>query len=474
MTTFLQQLQKNTTQTTLTENGAKTYTTSNSKLLDFFALAGAMRNNIEDAEQLFEQAYYEDKKRAIKCLFYIRDIRGGIGERNLFRKLYKKFVQLDTKLANKNLQHIPEFGRWDDIFVGDLEIAAAIIKKQLQQDLLNYQNKQPISIMAKWLPSENASSDATKKLAKLLRKHLNMTSKEYRQTLSTLRSYLNILETYMSTSRWAEIDYSKIPSQALRKHLKAFNRHDQERLQQYFTNVAKGEQKINTDTLFTYEVLDIIRQGHYDEANIIWDNLPNYCEDSKGIVVADVSGSMEGRPLDVAVSLALYFAERNIGVFKNTFLTFSEKPQLVTIEGETLAQKFGNISTADWGFNTNIEAVFDTILKSAIDANSTQEDLPDIIYIISDMEFDECIQANDTIFENAKKQYFDSGYQLPHIVFWNVDARNIQLPATKFDDNVTLVSGLSHSIFQNVVAGVSPIEFVYQILDSDRYSVVGL
>ena len=176
MTTFLQQLQKNTTQTTLTENGAKTYTTSNSKLLDFFALAGAMRNNIEDAEQLFEQAYYEDKKRAIKCLFYIRDIRGGIGERNLFRKLYKKFVQLDTKLANKNLQHIPEFGRWDDIFVGDLEIAAAIIKKQLQQDLLNYQNKQPISIMAKWLPSENASSDATKKLAKLLRKHLNMTT----------------------------------------------------------------------------------------------------------------------------------------------------------------------------------------------------------------------------------------------------------------------------------------------------------
>lgn len=466
---FLDTLAQNTNQA-VTENYGAAKASTLDFALDFFAMGGAMRSRPEDFVRLFEKAYADNPQVALRTLFYIRDVRGGQGERDLFRKGLAALKKLDPEVYAKNVVFTAEYGRWDDIVAMDLtSVELEVLADQFRYDRAALFNGKSVSLLAKWLPSENASSKTTKAKALQFMKRMGMTPREYRKVLSELRSHINILEALMSAGKWEDIDFSKLPSQAMRKHSKAFRRHVETSFEAYLASVEKGEAKINTSTLYTYEIFDIL----YTDpklADVQWSNLPDWTQGNNALVVADVSGSMHGRPLSVSVSLALYFAERNTGPFKNYFMTFSERPQLVKVVGSTLQQKMNFINRSHWEMNTNLEAVFDTVLKSAVASKALSDDLPKVIYIISDMEFDRCTTASETVFEAATRKFAEVGYTLPHIVFWNVDARNDHLPATKFDNHVTLISGMSQSTFRYAVEGKSPMEFMLDTVNSERYA----
>lgn len=467
---YLDQLRQETNRNTLTENGAVTNDSSLNPVLDFFSMAGAMRSRPDDAVKLFKKAFASDPLLATKCLFYIRDVRGGQGERDIFRKCVKA---LPEEVQTKVVGYVPEYGRYDDLLSFTTPEVAKLIKAQLALDVEKMKAKQPVSLLAKWLPSENASSRETFKQAITLRKALKMKASVYRKTLSGLRNYIRILETSMSKNDWEGIDYETLPSQAHRKHVKAFNKHDGERYTKYIESVEKGEKKIKTGTLFTYEIFDMVAKGDTKTANAMWDKLPDYTRGENALVVADVSGSMSGRPMSISVSLALYFAEHNKGAFHNYFMTFSAHPQLVQVLGKNLENKLQLIENSQWDMNTDIEKAFKAILSSAVKANAPQEEMPKILYIISDMEFDACTENSElTNFENAKEMFEQAGYKLPTVVFWNVDSRQNQAPATMFDNNVTLISGSSQSTFRYAVEGKNPLQSMLDILNSERYSKI--
>lgn len=467
---FLDELQKNTNRT-YTENGAVTNQSTLNPLLDFFSLAGAMRDNIDDAVSLFEKAFYADKQGAIRTLFYLRDVRGGQGEREIFRACFNKLHSLDSELANRLLMHIPEYGRWDDIFAINTE-ASVLIRPHLKLDERNMAEGKPVSLMAKWLPSENTSSRKTSEKARALAKSLGLKPSQYRKKVVALRKYISLLEHKMSNNEWSEIDYSKLPSQAGRKHVKAFRKHDNDRYEKYLGAAEKGEAKINVSTLYTYEVFDTVSKD-VKAANAMWANLPDYTNGTDALVVADVSGSMYGRPMSVSVSLALYFAERNKGIFSNKFMTFSERPQVVDVVGRTLEQKLRMIESSNWGYNTNLEAVFRAILQAAVASGQGQDGMPRVLYIISDMEFDQAVSHPDkSVFTNAELAFKEVGLELPHVVFWNVDARQIQAPATMFDSRVTLISGLSQTTFRYAVEGKTPEQLMDEVINGERYKPI--
>lgn len=466
---FLSQLQQDANKG-YTENGAVTNISSLNPCLDFFALGAAKRNNPEEAVRLFTKAYGKDKQTALRILFYIRDVRGGQGERGIFRACFEELEAFDKPVAEKMYKFIPEYGRWDDLVLGraGFKEVSRIVKDQLEKD----KNSDAPSLLAKWLPSENATSKRSKANANNWAIALGLSKKEYRKLLSSLRKKIRLLEQDMSEQRWNQIQYDKLPSQAFRKHTGAFMKHDKERYSDFVNKVNSGEKKINTSTLTTAEVIENVGKDD-DSANALWKSLDNFVpEDLNGIVVADTSGSMWGQPLKICTSLALYFAERNKGYFANKFITFSETPRLVEVLGDTLIQKLRNIETAEWGMNTNLEKVFNLLLGSALASNDC-EHLPKVIYIISDMEFDACVEnADETIFNNAREKWARCGLELPTVVFWNVCSRGNNLPATKFDKNVSLISGSNQAAFKLVFGGKTPEETMLEVINSDRYKQI--
>lgn len=467
---YLDELQKATNRAT-TENGGVTNASTLNPCLDFFALGASKRNDIDSAVKLFSKAYASDKTTALRTLFYIRDVRGGQGERDIFRACMEELSAIDPAVADNMLEFIPEYGRWDDLLYHRAAngVAVKIVKEQLLRDA----KTDTPSLLGKWMPSENASSEVTRKAAQNWAKSLGLKPSQYRKMLSKLRAKIDVLERKMSDKKWIDIKYENVPSQAFRKHTAAFDRNDHERYQEFIGAVNKGEKKVNTSTVTTAEVIQNVKKGDNNSANAIWKSLDNFVpEDLNAIVVADVSGSMYGRPMEISTSLALYFAERNKGYFANKFITFSERPQLVEVLGETLTQKLRDIETSDWGMNTNIERTFDALLAAAVTSGDT-ENVPRVIYIISDMEFDRCATgADETAFENAKRKWNEAGLELPTVVFWNVDARSNNTPATKFDRNVTLVSGSNQSAFRFAMEGKTPEQLMHEVIDSERYAKI--
>lgn len=465
---------KNETNKTWTENDALTFKSTQSKVLDLFSMGGALRTRDPvEIEKMLSQALGEDKLMAIKCLFYLRDIRGGQGERRTFREGLKILSTYYLEETKKLISLVPEYGRWDDLFYMDKVEFDELIKEQIKKDL---ESDKP-SLLGKWLPSENSSSVKTKGLAKKVRKYLGYSSKKYRSMLTTLRNKIKIVEGTMSKNRWTDIDYSSVPSKASLKYKKAFAKHDEAGYNKYLESVEKGESKINTKTLFPYELVREARKENNKTVDLLWKNLPDYTKgDEKAIVVADVSGSMNGLPMDVSVSLAMYFAERNKGVFNNKFITFSANPELQEISGEGLNQKIRNLENAHWDMNTNIQAVFDLILKTSIENSVSQEDLPSTIYIISDMEFDNAsgshYSEDKTNFQAIKYKYANAGYKMPNLVFWNVDSRQSNVPVTQNEKGVILVSGCSPVVFKMVMQKTTPYEFMISVLNSERYKKI--
>ena len=471
-----------------TENGAMAFASTKSAVLDFFATGGALRERSDtDALAVFQRAFEENPLLATKALFYFRDVRGGQGERNTFRICLEWLANERPGIVRSNLNLISEYGRWDDLYTlvnsSLADDVFGLIKRQLMAD----KDSDKPSLLAKWLKSENTSSPKSRELARMTRKGLGLSSKQYRKMLSGLRSRINVLERRLSSNEWGAIEYDKIPSKAGLQYRNAFKRHDGERYDKFLEDVASGEKTINAGTLYPYEIVEKCGGGYYGEEapkdiktiDALWNALPNYFEGNEGVrglVCADVSGSMMGRPMDVSVSLAIYTAERNTGPFAGKYITFTGSPKLVTVKEGTIADKVQQVRRTDVGYNTNVKAVFDMILRTAQKNEFTQDELPTHLYMVSDMEFDSANSgaADERLFETIAREYKEAGYEMPFLVFWNVNSRNNQQPMTMDKRGFQLVSGCSSSIFASLLSNkaVSAYQLMLEVLTSERYEPV--
>lgn len=515
MNTFMNELE-NATNFTYTENGAVTHTTTRSALLDMFGMGAAMRSRSdEDVILMFQKAYQENPTYALKCLFYIRDILQGQGERRFFRVCMRWLASQQPESCARNLKYIPLFGRWDDLYAF---VKTPVEKKafdiMLHQLALDVESKTP-SLLAKWLKSENTSSKESRLLAKITRNYFDMNAKQYRKTLSILRKRINVLERLMSEGRWDEIEFDKIPSRAGLIYKNAFARHDLERMAsekdvQSYEDFAKDTTtKVNAKALYPYEcvaqAIKTMRCDYWsresvpmDDVNRLmvnkyWGNLTDYFNDAtfNGIAVVDTSGSMTGgwmnrkgpAPIDVAISLGLYCAEKNNGPFANRYISFSSRPQLIKTEGVDFCDKVARIYRTNLCENTNIQAVFDLFLNTIKKNGVKLSDIPKNIIIISDMEFDEAnydwrtigrhfTKDNaETLLEYIARQWAEEGYELPHLIFWNVDARQDNIPMLG-QGRISYISGFSPSIFESLMSGKSGYDLMMEKLNSERYAMI--
>lgn len=470
---------------TLTENGAVTYRTTQSDCLDLFAAIGALRRESErEIIERFARAYAEDPGLAMKILFYARDVRGGLGERRVFRTCLRWLAEYAPESVRRNIVRIAEYGRWDDLFVleGTLceSFMMCLIRRQLHADLAALEANGNVSLLGKWMPSVNASCAETVRRAKCFASRMGMTEPEYRRALVKLRERIRIIENNLREKDYT-FDYAVQPSKALFKYRAAFNRNDAERYQAYLGRVSRGEEKMHTGTLAPYEIIaPIFNNRNLSDAertslNVTWNAQEDFAGNENALAVIDGSGSMYGGtepwPAAVALSLGIYFAEHNKGEFHNHFITFSENPKLVEIKGSDIDEKVRYCASYNEVANTNIQKVFELILSAAVKNNVPQEEMPSALYIISDMEFDWCTRdASLTNFEYAKQLFEQYGYQLPRVVFWNVAARNRQQPVTQNEQGVALVSGCTPRIFDMLRSGIlNPYAFMMQVLNSERY-----
>lgn len=473
---------KNEQNRTLTENGAPALNTTSNALVDLFATSGALRNRDgNEITRMFAKAMAEDRLLATRMAFYTRDVRGGLGERRTGRLMFKYLAANYPEILNKNLEYIPEYGRWDDLvclLYDAPEQITSLIKKQLTLDIENKNKSLPVSLLAKWLPSVNASNRETVKNGKYLAKKLGMSEAEYRKTLSSLRAYLNVIETDMSAKRFSDIDYSAVPSKAMNNYRNAFRRNDAERFDEFLIKVESGEAKINASVLYPYDIVEKYLYGSQGDDMVLeqqWNALPDYLEgENKFLIMADVSGSMTGRPMATSIGLAMYFAQRNQGPFANTFMTFSAVPELVTIKGKTLYDKLNYIQNSAWGMNTDLEAAFNLVLYTAVKYNVPKDEMPTSIVVITDMEIDRCV-SNDWLFYDLMKTRFAlNGYDIPNIVFWNVNSRKNTFHASFDRKGVQLASGQSPSVFESLVKAVNltPYEYMLEVVNGERYEKI--
>ena len=479
-----------------TENGAVKHNSTANYVLDMFAVGGAYRKRSDkDIETLFGDAYREDKNLALKCLFYLRDVRGGQGERRFFRVAYKWLCRNDEGVARKNFKKIPEYGRWDDL----IDIAYAVrpafdvlfIDIIADQMDLDAHSKTP-SLLAKWMPSENASSKETKEKAKWIMSLLPAISpRDYRKRLSMIRQKINVLERLMSENRWDEIEFDKIPSVAGMKYRNAFAVKEVTAAR-YKAFMADKSTKVNAAVLNPVDIADKVINKHDRNVDMLqkyWDNLKDYYNgrEENAIAIVDTSGSMWGTPIAAAVGMGLYVATKSHGPFANCFLTFSSRPRLEKFSGNNIVDIIKNCTQADWGGSTNVEAAMDLILDTAIKGHYKQSDLPARLYIFSDMEFNGCMCGNDvrtnywgtfngdksnayfkTLFEKIENKFARAGYKMPKVTFWNLECRNEKnIPA--IGDNFNYISGFSMSQMEAVMAGKSAWDMCLEVLLSERY-----
>lgn len=459
-------------QNSLIENtkGGMYHHTSYNANLDLYA--GVSRfNREEEIIRAFSNAYNEDRVLALANILFILDIREGKGERRLFKTIFKHLSNSNADDARIILGYISTLGRYDYILEGlYTEIEGDVIdliKNTLNSDLIS---DHP-SLLAKWLPSHRTHG-VNNQTAKYLIKNLGMNEKEYRQMLGKLRSKINIVEKNLTEKNYDNIKFEEVPTKAMLKYTEAFDREINERFSEYKKSLVKGETKVNTAGLFCYEVVKKVMSLRTDEVilDAMWNSQKQIDTGDRNIlVVADTSGSMtmyDALPYSSALGLAIYTAEHNKGIFKDKFITFSSHPILQEIKGKTIAEKVFNIkSIVD---DTNIDKVFELLLKSMKDSNSTQEDLPSHIIIISDMEFDQGVYSKGgTNFDGWKKAFVKEGYALPKIVFWNVAGRTNGFPVTKHDNDVIMVSGFSTNLLESMfnIENFNPVEQMLKALE---------
>lgn len=489
--TFYNALSKNADMT-LTENGGLAYSTTGSAVYDLFALAGAMRNRAEDVIPMFRAAYKEDRDLALKCIFYLRDIRGGQGERKIFRMVMRDIAQhcSNNDEFMKIFALIPEYGRFDDLIKITYQTyffkhTVAFLTAQLLTDV---QSDHP-SLCAKWMPSENASSRETKEQANAIRKAMGISHKDYRQLLSFLRQKINIVERLMSSHNWDAIDFAKLPSKAGMRYAQCFRRRS-ELCGRYIEFINSKTTHVNAGTLYPYEIVHKALNLEEDRAVLqkYWENLPDYFngKSSNIICVVDSSGSMTSRiskessvtAWDVSASLGIYTAERLAGPFRDSFITFSSKPKFVRFEEEKdIVAKVRRTDRESLYDNTNLERVFQLLFNTANKPGVKVEDIPNMIVVISDMEIDRMTNLRDkseamTMMEQERAKWRNAHLPMPKLIYWNVMARNNIILDDAGDDGVSFVSGCSPVIFKSILTGKMGKDLMYEVLNSKRYEPI--
>lgn len=492
---------------TFTENGAVAFKSTGNPLLDFFALGGAMRGrDLGDILTLFTRAFAHDPLRALKCVFYFRDCRGGQGERDVPRAILRHLANTHPEIVAKNLHLLPEYGRWDDLLVFlDTPVekqAIGFIRDVLQKEL--EPGAKP-SLIWKWLPSVNTSSRESRAQARKIIKYLGWTERQYRKILAKKRRELDVVEVKMTAQEWDKINYPAVPAYAMKLYRNAFRLHDPDRFNQYLIDLAAGKSKINANVLYPYDIIRAVYRSSWNDPNTPlyeaqWEEIKRgFTNDDNALAVVDVSGSMlgmNGLPIFSSIALGLLLAETNRGPWRNFFITFSAHPRLQQIQGGTLRGKIYSMMK-NAGYNTNVEAVFDLLLRTAVQHKVPQEEMPRKIVIISDMEFDAarytemhgsksrrailggdyaCENTSPALFRAIRERWRQAGYEMPTLIFWNVAARNTQVPMTRDDRGVIFVSGHSPSIFKNILnpEALDGEKLMLEVLDSDRYAPVTL
>ena len=462
----------------VTENGCATGASSFSASVDLFFQIAAMRSrNDEDILSLFYAAFDENREYAVKTLFYARDVRRGQGERRIFRLIVENLAVTNPEVVRANLANIPEFGRWDDLLC---LLLTPVGKDAL--DLIASALRDGNGLAAKWMPREGSSRTY---LASMIRNHMGLNPKAYRKLLSGLTK---VVETQMCDREWMDIDYSHVPSKAMNIYKSAFARHAPTEWTEFLGNVEAGTAKVNSSVLYPHEVLSGVFDGGQsaDEKRMVqaqWDALPNYMIKNpyRILPVIDVSGSMMSggtgsvTPMDVSVALGAYIADRNNGPFKDYFITFSATPELLKLEGNGICDKTNNLRRTSWGYNTNIEAVFQLILIHAVRNRVSADDMPNQILILSDMEFDAAESGTDeTAIETLRGYYANAGYEVPKIVFWNLNAKGNNVPVRFDEDGTALVSGFSPVILTSLLSAedFTPEGIMFKTILSERYEKV--
>ena len=444
----------------LTANGAITNSTTLNNCLDLFFVIGSSHNMSEDEIlKMFKKAEIEDQDTAWRIAFWSRDCRGGAGHKRAFRIISKYYAQNHPDLWAKLSIITNEYGSWKDFF----------LTEEITDDTLNFLDIQleespNANLLAKWYPRKGKWFSA-------MHKFLKCSPKDFRKRLV---NKTDVVETKICSNDWGNIEFSKVPSVAMNRYRTLFYLNDYSRFDKYIKDVLEGKQKINSSVLYPHTLVNEMLNVARDEGNAIqaqWENLPNFMEGSKEriIPVCDVSGSMMGLPMAVSIGLGLYISERNEGIFKDAFITFSESPEMQYVKGNTLMERVEFVHSSDWGFNTNLIAVFNLILSRAVKYNLPKDQMPTKILIISDMEFDEA--ASITPYSNINNLYNAHDYELPEIIFWNVNGRIGNNPVNESTLKAGLVSGFSPSILKHILKGevASPTQLMMEILYSPRY-----
>lgn len=475
-------LLKETTKTR-TENEALAFSTTLSPILDLFGIGGAGRTIDETVlYQKISQALAEDLELALRCVLFLGDIRQGQGERRLFKTALQVIIDTqDERIVKRILDYVPHFARWDYLFSTNIithKIYSVYVLDMIKQEI----SKEKSSLIFKWLPSVHTHGKKSL-IAKIIMEHLEIDEKTYRKLLSTKRKELKVVEKDMSANKWSNIDYSGVPSKANLIYKNAFLRHDEKRYNDFLESVKKGETKINAGVLYPHEIVHKAWRTQDNTLETLWNALPDYVKDKtkNTLPMVDVSGSMftsiskesSIEAIHVSIGMGLYLAERLEGQFKDTFLTFSETPQLVKVSGTSLYQRIRNVENSNWGYNTNFTKAFELILNLAIKNNLKQDDLPTTIVVFSDMEFDIAKNRDETPFEEISKEYASHNYKLPQVVFWNLNARNVQFPVRQYENGTILVSGYSPTTLQYVLSGElkTPYELMIEVLNQERYNI---
>jgi len=455
-----------------TTNGMKARKSTASACVDLFYNIGASRGKNITGD--FTAAYVENSDVALRIAQWARDVRGGAGERQLFRDILVHLEQRDPDAALALLRKVPEVGRWDDIFVFQGPVLKSAAYTMLG-DALRASN----GLAAKWTPRKG-------KIAAEVRAFFGMSPKQYRKSLVGLTK---VVETQMCANDWDNINFSHVPSVASRNYKKAFNRHTPAFAEYVAKLVAKDSTvKVNASAIYPHDVLKGIAHSYVkfdktetDHVIAQWDALPNYVGDASILPLVDVSGSMtcaaggntSVRCLDVAVGLGLYLADKNKGVFKDTFLTFSSKPELVTLKGN-IVQKVEQMSKSNWEMSTDLHKAMSKILDVAVKGAVPASDMPKMLLILSDMQFNQCARFDDTAMQMIERKFADAGYTVPQIVFWNLNSTS-NVPVAADKSGVALVSGFSPSIMTSLLAAdldqFTPEGIMLKTVMSDRYAL---
>lgn len=460
--TFAQAVQ-NTVVQTRTVNGMAALESTTDPVVDLFYKIGASRGKqiVPD----FERALQFDTTLTLRVAAWARDVRGGAGERQIFRDVLLHLENLHPELLDKMLPHVAEFGRWDDllIFKSDEFKGKAFT-------LIGNALRERNGLAAKWMPRKGP-------LALELRKFFGMSPKFYRKSLVELTK---VVEQQMCAGAWDEINFSHVPSLAAARYQKAFGRNAPEAYTAYKEALKTGEAKVNANAVYPHDVVRSIKLGDKDVAKAQWEALPNFMTDANVLPMVDVSGSMNcpvgGNPnllcIDISVALGLYCADKNHGAFKDMFLTFSEKTKLEVLRGDILS-KYSQLCSSDWGMNTNLHSAFEQVLHVATSQKVSEADMPKYILILSDMQFDNCTKHDDSAMAMIERKYEAAGYVMPKIVFWNLNSHG-NVPVEFNRKGVALISGFSPAIMKSVLAATefTPRNIMLDTINAPRYMVI--